>query len=421
MHHRLLIISNSVLSHTRGNGKTILSFFDTLPKECIRQLYFSGEVPGVSGYKYYQLSDYDILRGLLNQNKRGRSFDSVTNDIEISTYSYRSNKIKTPFFRLARELLWYNKWKSNQLLRWLDEFNPTNIFFVGGDSIFAYDICEYITNKYNARLSLFLTDDYVLPRKNESFLYSIRRKLITHKMRKCINKADVFFSISEQMRKEYKKMFGKDSITVVNMTDSLENEKLKTNEERENTRLVYAGGLYYGREDVISKLAQAIEKYNKLNPEKKAELRIYTNLAPIKEVLNKIEIKEISTYCGSLTPSQLALELNNADILVFVESFDDSQIEKTRLSLSTKISEYLSLGKPILAIGPSIVGSIDYLSDVAACAYNVSEIDSVLNILLNNIEYQRALGLKAKKKYYNKHNKSIIQKEIVDSVFGGEL
>ena len=52
---RLLIISNNVLSETNNNGKTILSYFDTIPKEQVAQLYFSGECPQIEGYRYYQL------------------------------------------------------------------------------------------------------------------------------------------------------------------------------------------------------------------------------------------------------------------------------------------------------------------------------------------------------------------------------
>ena len=64
--HRLLIISNNVLSMTRSNGKVIMSYFDCLPKDMVRQLYFSSELPSIKGYQYYQISDKDIINDLYN-------------------------------------------------------------------------------------------------------------------------------------------------------------------------------------------------------------------------------------------------------------------------------------------------------------------------------------------------------------------
>ena len=415
---RLLIISNSVLSYTRGNGKTILSFFDSIPKDNVRQLYFSGEAPGVSGYNYYQLSDNDIIHGLISKAKRGEIHKNVTTDCEISTFAYRPARIKTPFFRLVRELLWHRKWKSPKLIEWLNEFQPTSIFFVAGDSLFAYEITEYITNLYHSRLSVFITDDYVMPRVNESIVSAFRRKLIIRKMGKSIKQADVFFTISEPMRQEYMKLFGKDSVKIVNMTESLEKKDSTDGSENKKIVMVYAGGLYYGREDVLHKIAEAIEHYNLSQPAKEAELKIYTNLAPSKEVMSKITIDNVSSYCGSLNQTQLAVELNRADILVFVESFDESQIEKTRFSLSTKVSEYLSLGKPIFAVGPANVGSMDYLQDVACCVFDEKGIDSELIALLENTSFQKEIGAKAKDKYIKNHNKTKIQSEIVHLVLG---
>ena len=118
---RLLIISNNVLSYTQDNGKTILSFFDSVPKECVRQLYFSGENPGVSGYKYFQISDNDIIKGVFSRKRRGRAYADVNSDVEVSSFAHNQARKKTALMRLIRECLWYKKWISDQLINWLDD------------------------------------------------------------------------------------------------------------------------------------------------------------------------------------------------------------------------------------------------------------------------------------------------------------
>ena len=413
---RLLIISNSVLSSTRGNGKTILSYFDCLPKQCVRQLYFSTETPTVGGYEYYQLNDKDIIRGQFCRKKRGRAISGVK-DQAVSDFVYKSARIKTPFFRIMRECLWFKKWKSPQLIKWLDDYMPTSVFFVGGDSIFAYAICKYICERFRARISLYITDDYIMPRHDESLLSKLRRSLVAKKMKACAKNCDVFFTISRPMQKAYGKLFGKESHLIVNMPSSLKRDA--TVKDNASLTMVYAGSLYYGRENMIAQIAHSIQRYNSQNNET-VYLKIFANTAPEESVLKKIEVEGASGYCGSLGQNELIEELNEADILVFVESFDEEEKEKTRFSLSTKVPEYLSLGKPIFAVGPGDIGSMDYLSDVAACVNDESKIYDALNDLVNDKQYQKRLGEKAEAKYYRNHDKKTVQANLIDLVLGSE-
>ena len=412
---RLLIISNNPLSYNRGNGKTILSYFDALPKESVRQLYFSNEKPTVKGYDYFQISDEDIIRGLLSPSRRGRVINNV-NPEDAKSYQLRSSKIKGDMFRIAREVLWWKKWKSKGLIKWLDEFCPTAVFFVGGDSAFAYDICKYVVSRYNARLSLFITDDYIMPRAKSTVAHEIRRINIKQKMKKCANESDAFFTISQPMRKKYKELLGVNSDVIVNFPDEIRCKEFTTRNDK--IQLVYAGGIEYGREESLRAIAEAIDKYNQTTNGKKAELRIYTNVKPSKNVLDKITLEGSSGYFGSLTRDELKCELNAADVLVFVESYEPEQIEKTRLSLSTKVPEYLSAGKPILAVGPKEIGSMEYLSDVALCAYDPGCIyDTILKLFESN-EVRIGLQEMAFKKYEEHHNKRLIQGPLIKQVLG---
>ena len=413
--HRLLIISNNVLSMTRSNGKVIMSYFDCLPKDMVRQLYFSSELPSIKGYQYYQISDKDIINGFINKRKRGRSIVSV-NENNYQSYRQNSNKVKTPLFRLLRECLWSCKrWLSPQLISWLDNYIPTDIFFVGGDSLFAYKICRFINKRYKTRLSLYLTDDYILPRKYESPFAYIRRTLIKSSLKKCVEEADQFFTISRQMKSTYAELFSKDSYLVTNMSDVLRDDTIKA--ENDKTVLLYAGSLYYGRAEILRTLAESLKEYNKENS-KKAILRIFTNVAPTQDEMKTISVTDASEYCGRLTKDELVVEMNKSHVLCIVESFDEKQIENTRLSLSTKVSEYMSVGKPILAIGPKQISTMDYLSDVAVCATNKEKIQDTVYNLLKSEDMQIEYGQRAYDKFLANHVKDNIQDPFINLVFG---
>ena len=173
---KILIISNNVLSTQKNNGKTILSFIDQFPKNDIKQLYFSMEKPEIEGYEYFQLSDYDIIKGRFNIKKRGRVINTQVSIMESKNYQYtdpdNGKKIKiNDYTRFIREVLWIGAWKSKKLTHWIEEFDPDVVFFVAGDSIFAYRIYNYIIHRYQKIKSImYITDDYVISNNEDKMI-----------------------------------------------------------------------------------------------------------------------------------------------------------------------------------------------------------------------------------------------------------
>ncbi len=411
---KLLIISNNVLSTTRNNGKTIFSYVDCLPRENVAQLYFNSETPTIEGYSYYQITDKDIIKGVFAPRKRGRSVFAKPDATSMRGSSNRKVR-RGNLERLARDLLWWKKWKSKKLLAWLDAFRPTTVFFVGGDAGFAYDIYRYIVKRYHAKSALYITDDYVMPRKKDSLIGRYRRKQIKQKVKNALKHTDTFFTVSNVMRKEYQAVFGRDSETIVNLAESYKLDLLE--EESPCTTLIYAGSLYYGRDEVLGRIATILKKYNEQNPPKKACLNVYTNTEPSEESKKRFLVEGSSQYLGSLNKDALKLALNRADILVFAESFDEKQIEKTRYSLSTKVPEYLSVGKPILAVGPREIGSMEHLADAACCVNSNDELEERLISLLSDAALQGEFSYVASKKYHDHHDREKLQRAFVFNLF----
>lgn len=402
---KILVISNNSFSKTSNNGKTLASFFKEFPSENIAQLYFSSEIPNEDSYKnYYRISDSQVLKSLITFASAG---SEVRADINKESFLYGEAPGKsTPdyikksdFNRLLRELMWKSKkWMSNELINWLNDFSPDIVFFCAGDTGFAYDIVSYVLDKTDAKLITYVTDDYVLPRRTASILWRWRRNIIFKKMNRTIFRSDLFITISEQMRKTYKDLFKKNSIVALNMTESMKIENFTSKEQDSNIiKLIYAGGLHFKRYETLSLLAEAIDRYNQKSLVKKAYLSIYSTGKPSEKVLEKLNIKGSSKFLGGLSSEELKVKLNEADIPVHVESFDPRCIESTRLSISTKIPEYLSLGKPILAIGPEEVASMKFLTNVAYCICDKNIIANEITKLFNEKKVQEEL----KKKVYN--------------------
>ena len=415
----LLIISNNVLSTTNNNGKTILSFINGAKNLEVSQLYFSGEVPKVESYNYFQISDKDILKGLLNTEKRGKNVTACRKTEYSNEFSMKKIVGRNTFTLLCREILWRKKWKSKGLSKWLDQVNPDAIFFVAGDAIFAYDICASIHKKYKSRLTVYVTDDYVTPRKGDNYVNTLRRKCIRKALTNILKNAACFYTVSEPMRRAYRELFQKDSYVAINMTEDIKNTSYKKNEKE--TILTYAGSFYYQRFEVLGELANAINNYNNGHPNSKAKLMLYSNSEPTVDIKRVLVIDGASEYGGSLNSEQLKIRLNTSDILVFVESFDREQIEKVKYSLSTKVPEYMSLGKPILAIGPVESGSIDYLKDIAVCVNNKEMIYPTIKTLLDDNKMRLRYGDMSRQKYLCSHDSKKLQREFIANVIGEDI
>lgn len=388
---KLLIISNNVLSKTSNNGKTLYSLIKNIPPANVSQLYFHGNSPEIHGYNYYQISDRDIIKGYFKRRNRGRAVTAIETKTNNTISNSRKNIIKRSSVVLTiRDLLWWNSWKSSQLDDWLEQVSPSYVLFMAGDTLYSYWINKYIVNRFGARLITFITDDYVLPRSQESIIDKKRRLRIIRYMRDCISMADKVFYISEKMQSEYVKLFGVKGSIYFNMPDSLYDEGYaKESYLNKSIVMMYAGSLYYGRDHVLLTIKDRISDYNESASGKTIELRVYSNQMPSTKYIQRLESSGDAVYGGSLNADDLKRELNKADVLVFVESFEKEQIEKTRLSLSTKIPEYLSLGKPILAVGPEGIGSIEYLNDCSVCVNTINNIEQGIREVVNAVSIRQ--------------------------------
>ena len=358
----ILVVSNNPFSETNNNGKTLASLVRDHPKDNVFQLYFSEECPSFEVCNnFFKISDLDILKRkngnqvlVGKQVNTEKKINGKNNKISILT-TIKNNQ----FSRSVRESIWsLASFDKSSMFDWIQDRNIDMVIFCAGDSIFAYEIVMSIVERFDTKLAVYVTDDYVLPRMNMSVFWWLRRQIIMKKMTTMIGRADLFLTISNKMREKYETIFKKDSLIYYNNPENIFLEGIHKDNER--IELIYAGGFHYNRWKVLHKIAKSIEKYNN-TAAKKAFLSIYSNSIPNKKILDRLNIGAASQYLGQLNSEELKIKLNEADVLVHAEAFDNRSKASTMLSFSTKIPEYLSLEKVVLAVGPSEIASIDYL------------------------------------------------------------
>lgn len=421
---KILVISNNAFSETSNNGKTLASFFKEFPKERVAQLYFNNEFPDDNDYyNYYRITDKEMLKSKVSNQGPGRTVQVPQKNKNINKVSGKSLLIKfkkSNISRILRELLWMNsRWETDSLDQWLNQFSPEIVFLCAGDSGFAYDISNKIKSKFDAKLIVYITDDYILPRKSISLFWWIRRNYIFTKMKHTVQQSDLFITISKEMRNTYKELFKVDSFLAMNMTTSLHRKDIIKSGNKNKIILIYAGGLHFNRYKTLHLLSKAIHEFNQKSYGRKAFLKIYSGAKPDEKIKKYLNIEDASEFYGYLNGEDLIKELNSCDIPVHVEAFDSKSIESTKLSISTKIPEYLSLKKPVLAIGPSRVASMNYLKESAYCITEIKQISTKLQEFLNNDELKLELAKKAAEQYDENHNsETALQKllQLINSI-----
>ena len=414
---RILIVSANPTSNIFNNGKTLSSFFDNYPSADLAQLYFSTALPDSDiCSSYFRISDMDMLNYHLKRKKCPGEIVEATEGISSQTPDEKivQNVKKNDLSRLLREGLWSIGWNTMELNQWLDEFSPEVVFFLAGDAVFGYRICKYIVEKYQAKFALYITDDYILPRPRFDLWGAIRRSFIRSHMRDAVLRANLFFTISPKMKECYRAAFHKDSFVIANMHEATFSDSDKKNVNPQIV-ITYAGGLHFHRYKTVYCLAKVLDEINKQKKcDRKIALYVYTGSQLPEDAMKKFNQIECLQWGGLLSHSELDNELKKSDYLLHVESFDKDCICETRLSLSTKIPEYMSYKKPIIAIGPEEVASMEYLKDCSCCIYDIDDIEKRILFLVSNSDEQKVIVERANIKYMQNHDKKSMQPKIIE-------
>lgn len=399
---RVLFVSVNPFSQTSSNGKTFASFFEGYPAESIAQLYFHRETPSSPVCQnYFRITDQDLLRDIVRPWRV--TGERVANGSRSSLrYNGRAHEALTHSWtaRLLRQLLWTQvRLDNRKLLDWLEAFDPEVVLFCGGDAAALYSKVTSLADRFGAKITFYITDDYVLPISSDNVAARALRLWTRYVFRRLTSRADLVLTIGELMSKRYKDEFGFDSVAVMNMVDvpdvRPESCSAATVQGAQLT-LVYAGSLHSNRWKVLAKMTESIERLS--GKDVQVRLRIY-GPEPPREALPLIDRPPFAVYGGLLSADEIALVITDADVLVHVEADDPESMAATALSVSTKIPEYLASGTSILAVGPRGLASIEYLSahDVATIIepHDVAGLDNAIESLALHPEVRNELGRRA--------------------------
>ena len=131
-----------------------------------------------------------------------------------------------------------------------------------------------------------------------------------------------------------------------------------------------------------------------------------------------LEIPGVSYVHPPVSQSEVIDLQNNADVLIHAEAFDRYNKSLVRCAISTKIMDYLSVGRCILAIGPSDISSIEYLSDydLALIASDKKALKQVIGLIKNDTSILHRYARRGLEYTRTLLNENVIRQNLFDTL-----
>ena len=217
-------------------------------------------------------------------------------------------------------------------------------------------------------------DHYSLKRVSYNPLFWIDKLLKRAMIRRLAKKTDMFFCISERLKNELEEKLHVPCKVLYKIPDGKRSSE-PYKEIHNPVRFLYTGNIGANRWKTLALLAKSLNKLQF------GHLDIYTANPITNEIEHSLNIEGCSTIHGPVSQEEVIRLQNNADVLVHVEAFDIRNRLLVRCAISTKIMDYLSVGRCILAIGPYDIDSMEFLrnGDAAMMAHSEEELINVLN------------------------------------------
>ena len=317
---------------------------------------------------------------------------------------------------LIREILWkLGHWKSRALDEYVSSFAPDIFFFPIESYIHFNRLNLYIIRKFKPKhvVGYMWDDNFTYKQEPHNPLYLLHRRWLRHSVKQLVSACDTVFAICPKMKRELDAEFGIHSVLLTKpvRSDSVE----LTPTPSRPIRLLYTGKLIVGRDETLALVADAVKAVNKDG--QKVVLDIYTPTPLSVKMKARLDVPGSCNLKGFIPQSEVFKEQEKADILLFVESFSNRNLT-ARLSFSTKITDYLSAGKCIWAVGNEDLAPIEYLAseEAAMVSTRPDGIITALEELVGHPERIPSFATKARDCGNRNHNRQKIQDSFIQTI-----
>lgn len=414
---KILVICAAGINKSTATGITMVNLFMGWPLNKIAQIYDDAlaPVPDVCT-RFWRVSSHDVplvgkFKTILKQLRPLKPLASQDADnpslVKRTVSGSLTHGVATAWGDIVPLSF------SEELWQWIDDFKPDIIYSVLG-SIRVMRIALQVSKKYTIPIIPHFMDDWPATIYKESPMHIIPRYILLRTLNKILKRSSTGMTISDDMAIEYSQRYGIKFTSFMNCVE-LESEEFQptANAAKISVTFGYIGGLHLNRWRSLLQIGAALQKLSIAGHA--VELVVF---APQRDIERYGHLFKDSTPIrigGSLAPELIIDRLKEFDVLVHIESFKECDRLYTRLSISTKIPQYMSVGLPIFAYGPDSLSSVNYIREtgcglVVTEENNLSLLSEVLEKLATSPDLRCQLGSKGFETARLHHNAAIERK-----------
>lgn len=393
----LLIVSEPYRADS--TSRYLSTFFGGWDPEKIAQIYTVDTLP-TAGFcrRYYRMTDMEMIRSLFRREVVGKRIEVCEEEPKKNKKEKKDSRFFAFFKRFNdhptmlyfRSLLWKRRrWDTEEFRRFVDEFDPEVLFLPMGRNLFDAEIALSLAKEKNIPLIAFSPDDYYYRYKSDFSPFScLYRRRLSRLLKRLFGESAYILSVCDKMSRQYERGFGV-SCHTVHFSSSI---ACDGQEERDPCRFAFLGSPGYGRWRTLLALGNALHAISD-----KYYIDVYAKPHDSEKYEKALRACPAIRLHDAVPYEEVMRVMKSSRFVLHVEDFKRKSKKETRYSLSTKISDCLASGALPVAIGPSDVGSIDYLlkSGAAFVCTDPKTLRDTLLGLLSDPLYEQELVRRA--------------------------
>lgn len=407
-----------------GTAHTLMDIFRCWNPERVALVYTRADMPNTAVcHRYFQISESQVLKSVLKPwMKVGREVKNTPskNGAEISAEHARyasAHKKSSSLLPLLREIVWkFGHWKTPALRKFVQDFNPDIVFVPIYPTVYMGWIQKYIIKVTGKPTVCYLADDNYSYDSCNGLLSYLHRFWLRQQVGPLARGSKQMFVIVDKEKEDTDSRFGTNSVILTKSLD-FTGKSYQPHTPNSPLKFVYTGSMIIGRDKTLAILADTINRANEEFGRVKAELRIYSQTEPKEDVLARIN-RGASHFCGQISRDEVQKVQREADVVVFAEALSGKESNAAKLSFSTKITDYLSNGKCILAIGKNDIAPIDYFrrNDSALIAASADEIEKRVHEIISKTDLTDKYGRKAFDCAVRNHERDMMNERFINTM-----
>ena len=394
---RVLVVAHNPFNRAFSNSLTLSSLFEGWPHDRISQIYIpfatkiSPEFDVCS--TYWALSPVGLAKSAPQNCARasGTPPSEVRPSATRRLVQWMAEQPRIRSLSLpVRELL-YSQAGTRGGAGWSEvDARAPEVLFTTLGSLSCARLVLRLSDRLGIPVVPFVTDDWVRTEYHGVPRGAAMRRELEALLREILRRSPRSFAISTLMADEYEHRYGQPFETLGRCVDPDLFDPSPT-PDSPTVELVYAGQIGLDRWRVLRRVGESLDALRADGVT--GRLTVYTPHIHIDLYAARFARLPTVRLREAVPNAQLPAIYREADILVHVESADPARAAYTRLSVSTKIPEYLMAGRPVLGVGPPDLASMQHLATSgAAVVASEGGLTVALNRLLSDSALRATLG-----------------------------